>query len=182
MLKCQNSANTNIPVISSRAVLLMISHSPLLAHPRLSLYISLPSGLPDFIFSLGVFPPRFSFFSSFKHLPSAVCFLPNKQPESSEPEGCSAPTSHDIVRRKRQKEERSHFRKAKSRSEEGTSSLCGEERTHGCSLGGLAWARGHRSCILVLIPEPILLPFPLPDIIIQKPSKEKSFCLAISVI
>lgn len=143
VLKCQNSTNTNIPIISSRAVLLVISHSPLLTLPRLSLHVSLPWGLPDFIFSLGVFPLRFSFFSSFKHLPFAVCFLPNKQPESSEPEGCSAPTSHDIVRRKRQTEERSRFRKAKSRSEEGMSLLlCGEEHTHGLQPGRVGMGQG----------------------------------------
>lgn len=107
-----------------------VTVSLLLTHPRLSLCVSSSWALLDFIFSLGILPLRFRFFFSFKHLPSAFCFLPNKQPESSEPEGCSSPTSLNTAKRKRQKEERTHFRKAMPRSEKGMSLLCGEERTH----------------------------------------------------
>lgn len=129
-LKSQKSAKTNTAIINSRAIFPVISHRQLLTHPRLSLCVSSSWALLDFIFSLGILPLRFRFFFSFKHLPSAFCFLPNKQPESSEPEGCSSPTSLNTAKRKRQKEERTHFRKAMPRSEKGMSLLCGEERTH----------------------------------------------------
>lgn len=116
----------------------MNSHCLLLIKVFSEYFLNL--GSLGFYLLLGAFPLRFKFF--FKHLLPAICLLPNKQPEHSEPEGCSPPTSLKIVKRKRQRGERSCFRKAKSTSEEGMSLLCSEECTCELQLGWVGMDQG----------------------------------------
>lgn len=103
ILKSQKPGKTNIPIINRRAVFLVIGHCLLLIKV-FSVCILILNSL-WFCFFTWCFPWRFNFF--FKDLTSAICLLPTKQPERNEPEGCSPPASLKIIKRKRQKGERS---------------------------------------------------------------------------
>lgn len=140
ILKSQKPGKTNIPIINRRAILLVISHCLFLTHPRFSLHVSSTWAPRGFILLFGTFPLRLNFF--FEDLPSAICLLPNKQPECSELEGCSPPVSLKIAKRKRQRGERSCLRKTKPRSEEGMRLLCSEECTCELQLGWVGMGQG----------------------------------------
>lgn len=171
----EEPGKTNVPIINRRAVFLVISHCLLLIKVFSVCILNL-NPLWFYLFTW-CFPRRFNFF--FKDLTSTVCLPLNKQSESSELEGCSPPVSLKVVKRKRQRGERSCFRKAKPRSEEGMSLLCSEKSTCELYLGWAGMGQGTLLHTPVPIPEPTLLHFPPPDITTPKIPKAKSFCLLI---